>query len=130
MVPLELKGANLSRGVARIDCGPELGPSFLVAYLRSSFAAAYWELCRQGSTFNEVSIETVRELPVPVPSLSEQAAIVGRCSEVSARLERLVFTTQRSLNLLRERRAALITAAITGQIDLRAELPASALEPA
>jgi len=45
-------------------------------------------------------------------------------------LERLVFTTQRSLNLLRERRAALITAAITGQIDLRAELPASALEPA
>jgi type I restriction enzyme S subunit len=54
-----LRGANLSRGVARIDCSSELSPQYLVQYLRSHCVANYWELSRQGSTFSEVSIDTV-----------------------------------------------------------------------
>ena len=119
VVPEHLKGANLSRGIARIDCNAMLTPSYLMQYLRSQAAAAYWELSRQGSTFNEVSIETVRGLPVLVPPLAEQAAITDFLAQSTTRINRLTAASVRSKHLLSERRAALITAAVTGQIDVR-----------
>jgi type I restriction enzyme S subunit len=119
LVPGHLRGANLSRGVARIDCSDALSPTYLVQFLRSSSVAAYWELCRQGSTFNEVSIETVRELPIPVPPTPEQTEIANKVSRDQERIDVLIDASRRSMTLLSERRAALITAAVTGQIDLR-----------
>lgn len=92
--------------------------------------AAYWELCRQGSTFNEVSIETVRELPIPVPPPAEQAEIAIKVSRDQERIDVLIDASRRSIALLSERRAALITAAVTGQIDVRAESPEEQTEPA
>lgn len=119
VVPMHLAGVNLSRGVARIDCSSELSSRFLVAYLCSMAVDGYWQLAKQGSTFNEVSIATVKELPVPVPSREEQADIEGMLSNATARLDSILNKTERSIDLLKERRAALITAAVTGQIDLR-----------
>jgi type I restriction enzyme, S subunit len=130
LVPGHLKGANLSRGVARIDCSDALSPTYLVQFLRSSSVAAYWDLWRQGSTFNEVSIETVRELPVPVPPRAEQAEIAIKVIRDQERIDVLIDASRRSMALLSERRAALITAAVTGQIDVRAEAPEEQAEPA
>ncbi|MDD5503572.1 MAG: hypothetical protein PHH26_08980, partial [Candidatus Thermoplasmatota archaeon] len=50
---------------------------------------------------------------------SEQQYIVAHLNYESARIDALITKTQQSLDLLKERRAALITAAVTGQIDLR-----------
>ncbi|WP_416422372.1 restriction endonuclease subunit S [Pseudomonas sp. App30] len=119
VVPKHLAGVNLSRGVARIDCSSELSSHFLVAYLSSVAVDGYWQLAKQGSTFNEVSIATVKELLVPVPPSKEQADIEGVLSKATARLNSILNKTERSIDLLKERRAALITAAVTGQIDLR-----------
>lgn len=119
VVPMQLAGVNLSRGVARIDCSSELSSRFLVAYLSSMAVDGYWQLAKQGSTFNEVSIATVKELLVPVPPSEEQADIEGMLSNATARLDSILNKTERSIDLLKERRSALITAAVTGQIDLR-----------
>jgi len=119
VVPTHLAGANLSRGVARIDCSSELSSHFLVAYLSSRAVDGYWQLAKQGSTFNEVSIATVKELLIPVPPSEEQADIEGVLSNATARLDSILSKTERSIDLLKERRSALITAAVTGQIDLR-----------
>ncbi|EIK73491.1 type I restriction modification DNA specificity domain protein [Pseudomonas synxantha BG33R] len=119
VVPTHLTGVNLSRGVARIDCSSELSSAFLVAYLRSLAVDGYWQLAKQGSTFNEVSIATVKELLVPVPPRKEQADIEGMISKATARLDLLLIKTECSIDLLKERRSALITAAVTGQIDMR-----------
>lgn len=119
VVPVHLAGVNLSRGVARIDCSAELSSEFLVAYLSSMAVDGYWQLAKQGSTFNEVSIATVKELLVPVPPLHEQIAIENMLNRATARLDSLLSKTERSIDLLKERRSALITAVVTGQIDLR-----------
>lgn len=119
VVPMHLAGVNLSRGVARIDCSSELSSRFLVAYLSSMAVDGYWQLAKQGSTFNEVSIATVKELLVPVPPSEEQVDIEGMLSNATARLDSILNVTGRSIVLLKERRSALITAAVTGQIDLR-----------
>lgn len=56
---------------------------------------------------------------MPLPSVDEQKAIVQHVDYETSRIDRLVEKTQRSIDLLKERRAAFITAAVTGQIDLR-----------
>ncbi len=117
VVPVHLAGVNLSRGVARIDCSSELSSRFLVAYLSSMAVDGYWQLAKQGSTFNEVSIATVKELLVPVPPSEEQADIEGVLSNATARLDALIEKKTRFINLLREKRQALITHAVTKGLD-------------
>jgi type I restriction enzyme S subunit len=51
--------------------------------------------------------------------LEEQREIVRTIGVRMSRIDLLVHSTDRSICLLKERRAALITAAVTGQIDLR-----------
>lgn len=54
----------------------------------------------------------------PVPPLDEQEQIVSRITEEHAKIDKLATATERSITLLKERRSALIAAAVTGQIDI------------
>lgn len=119
VVPQALAGANLSRGVARIVPGSKVSSRYLVAYFGTAAVSWYWELSKQGSTFNEVSIETVRDLTVCVPPTDEQAAITEYVDIEVRRFDVLTAEAQRAIDLLQERRSALISAAVTGQIDVR-----------
>ena len=60
-----------------------------------------------------------KQLPVVFPPVAEQRLIIEHIEAVSLSYDRLASKTQRSIDLLKERRAAFITAAVTGQIDLR-----------
>ena len=119
VVPPHLAGANLSRGVARIVPNSNISSEYLVAYFGTNAVSTFWQLSKQGSTFNEVSIETVRELPVCVPCSDEQAKIVKYLDIELRRYGALTAEANRSVELLQERRNALISAAVTGQIDVR-----------
>jgi type I restriction enzyme S subunit len=61
-----------------------------------------------------------RALKVCLPPLEEQDRILSEIESESARLDGLIALTERSIDLLREKRAALITAAVTGKINVRA----------
>jgi len=64
--------------------------------------------------------EYFRDIRVCLPPLSEQDEILGHIDRETARIEGLIEKTERSIALLKEKRAALITAAVTGKIDVRA----------
>ena len=70
------------------------------------------------STINQLTIETLNGMEVPLPPPSEQKAIVASLRESTSRLDRLVEAMDQTITLLKERRAALIAAAVTGQINL------------
>lgn len=61
-----------------------------------------------------------RALKVCLPPLEEQDRILSEIDAETARIDGLITLTERSIDLLREKRAALITAAVTGKIDVRA----------
>lgn len=61
-----------------------------------------------------------RTLKVCLPPLAEQDRILSEIDTETARIDGLISLTERSIDLLREKRAALITAAVTGKIDVRA----------
>jgi type I restriction enzyme S subunit len=119
VVPANLVGANLSRGVARIVPNSQLISAYLVAYFESDAVRQYWNLTKQGSTFSEVSIETVRELAVCVPPIQEQHDIARVAHQKAQTAAALSAETERAIDFLVERRAALISAAVKGDIDVR-----------
>jgi type I restriction enzyme S subunit len=55
---------------------------------------------------------------VPVPPLPEQQAIVAHIEAETAKLDAVREAAERTIELLRERRAALIAAAVTGKVDV------------
>jgi type I restriction enzyme S subunit len=58
------------------------------------------------------------DVPVLVPPVDEQKAIVGHIARETAKLDAVRAATERTIALLKERRAALIAAAVTGQLDV------------
>lgn len=83
-----------------------------------------YDLCKVfyamgGGLRQSLKFEDVRRLPVLIPPVDEQSEITNTINAGTARIDALVEKTEQSITLLKERRAAFITAAITGQIDLR-----------
>ncbi|AHW64849.1 Hypothetical protein CGLY_12045 [Corynebacterium glyciniphilum AJ 3170] len=59
------------------------------------------------------------DIAIPVPPIRKQQEIVSFVSEQISRIDELISESQDLITLSKERRAALITAAVTGQIDVR-----------
>jgi type I restriction enzyme S subunit len=119
VVPESLKGYNLSRGVARIIPNSNILSEYLVSYFGTGAVDRYWGLSKQGSTFSEVSIETVKELFLPVPPVEEQELIYKWIEEKVTRGNVIFRRAMEQTSLLQERRTALISAVVTGKIDVR-----------
>lgn len=96
----------------------EVLPDFLGVLLKSKIGQTYFELSQYGLK-QGLSLENIREAPVFLPPLDEQQAIVAHLDVETAKFATLTAETQRAIDLLRERRTALISAAVTGQIDVR-----------
>lgn len=62
--------------------------------------------------------EVFLSLPVPVPPLEEQREIADHLDRETATIDALIAKAERFIELAQERRAALITAAVTGQIEI------------
>ena len=77
-------------------------------------------LCYGGAQEN-IGKEDVGNISTAIPPIDEQRAIAAFLDRETARIDALIEKIRKSINLLREYRAALITAAVTGKIDVRQE---------
>jgi type I restriction enzyme S subunit len=69
-----------------------------------------------------------REIEVPLPSPQQQAEITARVDSETAKIGALSAATERTIALLKERRAALIAAAVSGAIKVRNANSTAAVE--
>ncbi|WP_068327888.1 restriction endonuclease subunit S [Janibacter terrae] len=76
-------------------------------------------LASVGSTMDNLNSDIIGALRIPLPTLAEQRELVATVNEQTTKIDELIAETERFIELSRERRAALITAAVTGQIDVR-----------
>jgi type I restriction enzyme S subunit len=77
------------------------------------------EKVKQGSGQPNLNTDIVKDLRFGFPPLPEQELIVSRITELVNEFAALTTEAQRAIDLLQERRTALISAAVTGQIDVR-----------
>jgi type I restriction enzyme S subunit len=75
------------------------------------------------STINQLTVGILNDFEVPFPPGIERDQIVSFISRETEKLNSLITEATQAIILLRERRAALISAAVTGKIDVRAFIP-------
>lgn len=97
----------------------EYSSDFLQAVIHSSVVIEQLKNIMVGSTFKRVNVEEIRGLYVPMPPRAEQVAISEFIGAVTTKLDCLQGEAETAIALLRERRGALISAAVTGQVDVR-----------
>ncbi len=103
-------------------------PNFIVRYLTTPAIREQIELGASGasSSMLNISQSVILDLPVPLPPEDEMMTILEFCAQGAQQTSELIAQAERAVDLLLERRAALITAAVTGQIDVRGLAPAEA----
>lgn len=97
---------------------PYIAPQFLGTFLKSDTGQRQFAIAQYGLK-QGLSLENIKETKVAVPPLVEQMAIVEAVSRGASNYEGLISEATQAIELLRERRTALISAAVTGQIDVR-----------
>jgi len=73
------------------------------------------------STVDSLRLPMLQDFPIVVPPLSEQRSIADFLDRETARLDNLIAKVHEAIKLLKELRTALISAAVTGKIDVREE---------
>jgi type I restriction enzyme S subunit len=95
----------------------DLDSDYLSVALRANSLRSTLLERTRGSANNKIRVEDVRELSVPLPEPNEQRRIAKEFSMAELSTKSLLDRIDQQLNLLTERRDALITAAVTGQLD-------------
>ena len=75
-----------------------------------------------GSTFSRINVGRIKHFSVTVPPVDEQHEIAVFCDEEHASTQRLIKRLRSAIDRLQELRTALISAAVTGKIDVRSEV--------
>lgn len=106
-------------GSLRARCNKTLAnPSYVALVFNGSSAAMRLTLESVGSTMDNLNTEMLGHFCIPLPPLAEQNEIAGAVEAYQRKVNHLRDSLQLSIALAKERRAALITSAVTGQISL------------
>jgi type I restriction enzyme, S subunit len=96
-------------------------PAFFSYYLNSNTARVYFDLEGWGSAQTNISVPILQGTPVAIPPQDEQTLIVAHIESHVAPINDLMARVFAAIDHLKELRTALISAAVTGKIDVREE---------
>jgi type I restriction enzyme S subunit len=98
-------------------CGARIRPEYLLFVLRSMTEEL--ERLTMGATVRTIGMPDVRSLATPIPPVPEQEEIVSHVRKHREKIDSLIAKVRDAINQLKELRTALISAAVTGKIDVR-----------
>ena len=109
----------LGKSAAYVKCSKNIRREYLSLVMQSEQIQNYFSFEVTGTTIYNLSLASIRNLPVPLPpTLEQQNKIVKDTNQKLSILDDLTHKNAVSIDRLGEFRTALITAAVTGQIDL------------
>ena len=128
VVPASLAGANLTQGTARVAVNAEYVSKFVFWVLRSEPSHYQWECSIGGATFRALNLEPLSETQFCAPPLAEQTAIAAFLDRETAKIDALVEEQRRLVELLKEKRQAVISHAVTKGLDSTVPMKDSGVE--
>lgn len=93
-------------------------PRFLYWIFMSGQAKAYWEQTANGVTRCSIGSSATSQLPVVLPPLAKQESVAAEIDRETSEIDAMLADIAELRDLLTERRAAVIAAAVTGQLDI------------
>lgn len=114
-------GGKMTPACHVCEVSSEIRADFLALYLRFLGDSGYLKnqsMTVRGDSMDFRNWQKVAAIQVPVPPISAQREVLDELAVLKARMKSLVDASNRMIGLLQERRSALITAAVTGQIEI------------
>ena len=128
-VPSWLDGANITQTTARLSVDPERAdPQFISAVFQSSVGRRSIELFAKGAAQPGLNLEHVRVFPVTLPPRDEQTKIAMFLDRETSKIDTLVGEQRRLIELLKEKREAVISHAVTKGLNPNDPLKPSGIE--
>ena len=119
----DLKGWGFQNSIVRIRAFESLAHGPFIAYaLRHAHAIGQIEIAASTATLPHFTAEKVSRFRIPLPPLAEQRRIADEIDRETAEIDSMLEDITKLRDLLVERRAAVISAAVTGQIDIPVSL--------
>ncbi|HCR9735305.1 TPA: restriction endonuclease subunit S [Citrobacter koseri] len=105
----------------RLKFGSLVNPHFISEFIRTPIVRKQIELSASGASHSMQNIgqDTIKELFVALPPESETQQLIAFIKNKINVFNSLIGLSQKQVSLLQERRTALISAAVTGKIDVR-----------
>lgn len=97
-------------------------PKWLGYCLFSKIGQHQLTISLSGGTKDGLGLDDVKNVYVPIPPLEEQATIVAHLENKVSTIDALIVKVREHIGRLREHRTSLISAAVTGKIDVREDL--------
>lgn len=119
IVPDEFSRANVNQHVCIIRMSNLKHSVFISWLMKSAGIKAQIQNAQTGAAREGLNFEQITNLVFVLPLLSEQTAIATYLDRETAKIDRLVEKVELLISRLQEYRAALITATVTGKIDVR-----------
>lgn len=117
-VAVTTRQVTINQDMKALLCRESLAPLYLRDFL-VGLAPRLVSICEESAHgTRKLESEILGRCQVCVPPLSEQMAIVARIEHETAKLDDLQAATDRTITLLKERRSALIAAAVTGEMKV------------
>jgi type I restriction enzyme, S subunit len=114
----------LGPAIVKADCyrlrpNEQVSAAYLAWVMSAPQTRSQIMLLARGSTRARLNTKVVQQVEIPFPDRTTQDALVAQSDAETVKIDRLIAESERFVELSRERRAALITAAVTGQTDMR-----------
>ncbi|OKJ52880.1 restriction endonuclease subunit S [Streptomyces sp. CB02115] len=119
LVHRDMPGWSFQKTVNRLRPLNDWSSSWLGYVLRTYRDVGVVDIVCNKSTIPHLTAEKLRAMRIPVVQPQEQWRVATMLDRETAKIDRLIAESDRFIELSRERRSALITAAVTGQIDVR-----------
>lgn len=95
----------------------------ILYYLQSGLLEIQISLLSRGGAQSFLSLGDIRNLVIPKIPNDELAKLVSFFTNKTAKIDKTIEFAKKGIDLLKERRTALISAAVTGKIDVRSWEP-------
>lgn len=118
VVQEEQAGWLCGTGSLKATLNNRLVPDYAYLLVTSKGVISELSLESKGSTMENLNTETLGRIRIPLPPIQEQESILTYVDKIAGKYDELINKAERAITLIKERKLALISAAVTGKIDV------------
>ncbi|MGB7295708.1 MAG: restriction endonuclease subunit S [Candidatus Aminicenantales bacterium] len=120
-IPVGLSGSEitLNQDLKALQADAAVVPEYLAYFISGMQSPLLIAWRKEGATVESLEIELIADTLIPLPSAAQQGTIISFLNRETTRIAILVSTIREAIDRLKEYRTAIVSAAVTGKIDVR-----------
>ena len=118
-IAINIVDVTMNQDMRALQFNQRMSAEYAANYIMGNVDKLLFAWSKEGATVESIEHEYLSNSLLPVPPIVEQQSIVNQINEQMKTFDNLVMNAKKAIQLMQERRTALISAAVTGKIDVR-----------